>query len=386
MITRVEVNGYRCLKSVDQRLRPYEVLVGPNASGKTSFLDVLGFLNDVLTRGVGNAVGTRGTFFDLVWRRNSNHFGISVEATIPEGVRSKEWKEIRLAIEIYLDAKTDEVAILNERVELIGADGASRPVITRLGDGVRYQDERDAQTGVVDPIEFALGPGQLGLENLPADKTRYPGALWFRHFLTRGLVRVVLDNELLKAPTPPGHGRPAEFRGAGLPRFVAQLKSTEAERYENWLQHVRTALPDIGSVNYVYRPEDGRGFLMLDYENGVSVPQWAVSDGTLRLLALTFLAYDVDTSGVYLIEEPETGLHPAAIETVVQSLKSFYDGQVLVTTHSPLVVGLTTPKELLCFSMTNEGTKIVRGDEHPYLEDWRSGLNISDLFASGVLG
>jgi predicted ATPase len=386
MITRVEVNGYRCLKSVDQRLRPYEVLVGPNASGKTSFLDVLGFLNDVLTRGVGNAVGTRGTFFDLVWRRNSNHFGISVEATIPEGVRSKEWKEIRLAIEIYLDAKTDEVAILNERVELIGADGASRPVITRLGDRVRYQDERDAQTGVVDPIEFALGPGQLGLENLPADKTRYPGALWFRHFLTRGLVRVVLDNELLKAPTPPGHGRPAEFRGAGLPRFVAQLKSTEAERYENWLQHVRTALPDIGSVNYVYRPEDGRGFLMLDYENGVSVPQWAVSDGTLRLLALTFLAYDVDTSGVYLIEEPETGLHPAAIETVVQSLKSFYDGQVLVTTHSPLVVGLTTPEELLCFSMTNEGTKIVRGDEHPYLEDWRSGLNISDLFASGVLG
>ena len=125
---------------------------------------------------------------------------------------------------------------------------------------------------------------------------------------------------------------------------------------------------------------------MVRYRNGVEVPSWMLSDGTLRLLALTLLAYVPDFSGIYLIEEPEVGLHPTAIETVMQSLSSIYSGQVLLTSHSPLLLSLPQPQDLLCFQRTDEGTEIIPGDQHPMLQDWRSGVNISDLFAAGVLG
>jgi predicted ATPase len=135
----------------------------------------------------------------------------------------------------------------------------------------------------------------------------------------------------------------------------------------------------------IVRPEDKHRYLMVPYSGGVEVPQWMVSDGTLRLLALTFLAYLPATPGLYLIEEPEIGLHPTAIETVLQSLSSVYEGQVLVTSHSPIVLGLTRPDQLLCFQKTQDGTTVVPGNEHPLLKEWRSGVDLSDLFASGVL-
>ena len=52
MITLVEAAGYRCLRYVRQPLQPFHVLVGPNASGKTTFLDVIGFLRDVVSEAV----------------------------------------------------------------------------------------------------------------------------------------------------------------------------------------------------------------------------------------------------------------------------------------------------------------------------------------------
>jgi hypothetical protein len=75
-----------------------------------------------------------------------------------------------------------------------------------------------------------------------------------------------------------------------------------------------------------------------------------VSDGTLRLLALTILANLRSATGIYLVEEPENGIHPTAVETVYQSLSSVYDGQVLVATHSPVMLAISSPEQLLCFA------------------------------------
>jgi predicted ATPase len=105
------------------------------------------------------------------------------------------------------------------------------------------------------------------------------------------------------------------------------------------------------------------------------------------MLALTILAYLPDIQGIYLIEEPENGIHPKAVETVFQSLSSVYEAQVLLATHSPVILSLTRPDQLLCFARTPTGeTDIIHGDQHPHLVDWRGEINLSTLFASGVLG
>jgi len=112
-----------------------------------------------------------------------------------------------------------------------------------------------------------------------------------------------------------------------------------------------------------------------------------VSDGTLRLLALTLPAYLPHLSGIYLVEEPENGIHPKAVETVYQSLSSIYDAQVLLATHSPVILSTAKVEDILCFAKTKEGTTtIVNGNQHPNLTHWKGETDLGVLFAGGVLG
>src|SRR5207247_8328885 len=111
------------------------------------------------------------------------------------------------------------------------------------------------------------------------------------------------------------------------------------------------------------------------------------SDGTLRLLALTIPAYLLDFQGVYLIEEPENGIHPLAVETLFQSLSSVYDAQLLLATHSPVILSLAQADKVLCFKKTPPGaTDIVLGSEHPSVREWRGETRLGGLFAGGVPG
>lgn len=116
-------------------------------------------------------------------------------------------------------------------------------------------------------------------------------------------------------------------------------------------------------------------YLMLRYREGVEVPSWMTSDGTLRLLALTLLAYlptgmtsprrGFFNDRLFPVEEPENGVHPMALDAIYDSLASVYDGQVLVATHSPVFLRMAKPEEVLCFAKTEDGaTDIVRGDSH----------------------
>ncbi|OAT82356.1 hypothetical protein A6M21_09435 [Desulfotomaculum copahuensis] len=111
------------------------------------------------------------------------------------------------------------------------------------------------------------------------------------------------------------------------------------------------------------------------------------SDGTLRLLALTLPAYLPDFKGIYLIEEPENGIHPRAVEAMFQSLSSVYNAQILLATHSPVILSQAGADNILCFARTANGaTDIVPGNKHPALREWRGETNLSVLFAGGVLG
>lgn len=145
-------------------------------------------------------------------------------------------------------------------------------------------------------------------------------------------------------------------------------------------------MPDIERIETREREEDRHRYLVLSYKNGLTISSWLVSDGTLRLLALTLLAYIPNLSGIYLVEEPENGIHPQAVETVYQSLSSVCGAQVLLITHSPVILSMAQPAEILCFARDEQGaTDIVSGDEHPTLKQWRGELDLGTMFASGIL-
>lgn len=417
MIVRVEAYGYRCLRGIRQSLAPFQVLIGPNASGKSAFLDVLAFLADLVREkeGVMAAVSQRAPDVrDLCWMRQSDMFELALEASIPEHLqrrRNGHFARVRYEVRVGTHPGSGETGLLEEHLwlkpETISEDMTRQygpfpnfrypdPIIgKKRRSGWRHVLQKKAESGN-DYFRsetsgwnnlFRLGPRRSALANLPEDEERFPVSIWFRRLLLEGVQQITLNSAALRRPSPPGSPRRFVPDGSNLPWVVRDLEENAPDRLRDWIDHIRTALPDVKSIRTVERPEDRHRYLVLDYITGLQAPSWLVSDGTLRLLALTVLAYIPRLEGVYLIEEPENGIHPRAVETVLQSLSSVYGAQVLLATHSPVILGLTDPKHVLCFARTGEGeTDIVRGDQHPRLREWQGETDLGTLFASGVLG
>ncbi|MEW6379598.1 MAG: ATP-binding protein [bacterium] len=222
---------------------------------------------------------------------------------------------------------------------------------------------------------------------MPADESKFPVTTWLKDLLTDGVQQLMLNSLLIRKASPPGQPRGFKPDGSNLPWVIENLKKTSPERFKEWIGHVRTALPDLEDIRTVERPDDKHRYLKICYSGNLEVPSWMVSDGTLRLLALTLPAYLPDFSGIYLIEEPENGIHPRAIETMFQSLSSVYEAQILLATHSPVILSMAEPDQILCFSKTESGAvDIVRGKEHPNLRDWKGETNLGIIFAAGVPG
>jgi predicted ATPase len=442
MITRIEALNYRCLRYVRQDLGPFHVLVGPNASGKTTFLDVIAFLGTLVSDGPEAAVVERTqNFRDLVWGRQGDRFELALEAAIPDQL-IQQVEQVKLDVvryEVAIGFKSQiGVEILSEKVLLKGSPRAAshqkesfpapvnpehtiltqrvsrktaKTVISKIegGNDNYYSEVRPvSKTGW--ELAFKLGPRKSALGNLPADDSKFPVTTWLKGMLSEGVQQIALNSMLLRRASPPLRIRGFKSDGSNIPWMIESLRHRSPEireitdsgmrsititpfprvisdRFRDWIAHLQTALPDIEDIRTVERPDDKHRYLMIRYRGDLEVPSWMASDGTLRLLALTLPAYLSDFRGIYLIEEPENGIHPRAVETMFQSLSSVYEAQILMATHSPVILSLADLATVLCFAKTDdEATDIVLGSEHPSLRDWRGETNLGTLFAAGVLG
>ncbi len=421
MISRIEALKYRSLRYVNQGLLPFHVLVGPNASGKSTFLDVLAFMSDLVLFGPSGAIARRAPDVrDVVWMRRGNGFELALDVVLPKArltrLKNSGFTGARYEISVGLNPHTKELGILAETFWLTTQQEGPASVSSQRTlfpdplpppETIVHPARKRAPRGwkkVVNKVAesgndyfsseasgwnslFRLSPQKSALANLPEDETKFPVTTWFKEFLMAGVQTLALHSERMREPSPPGAPRFFLPDGSNLPWAVELLSKKHKQRFSDWIQHVRTALPDLKHVRTVERSEDRHRYLILEFENGLKVPSWGVSDGTLRLLALTLLAYLPDVEGVFLIEEPENGIHPRAVETVFQSLSSVYKAQVLLATHSPVILSIAKAEQVLCFGKTPEGaTDIVRGSEHPQLKEWKGETDLGTLFASGVLG
>lgn len=419
MITRIEALNYRCLRYISRPLEQFHVLVGPNASGKTTFLDVVGFLRDVAAEGLDVALSNRTTNpEELLFRRQGQRLELAIEASIPDdkrkGTARPDLDTARYEVAIGFDETGRQFEFKAEKF-LLKKAGAPKPATRDLfpmppappgtlltpkncrnakvvvnkvpGGNDNFYSETYPQAGKGWAPSFKLGPQKSALRNLPADEAAMPVASWFREHLSGGVQRFILNSQQIKQPSPPTKVKGFLPDGSNLPWVVARLRTHNEPRYRDWITHLRTALPDLVELTTVERPEDKHCYLIYEYTGGLKVPSWLVSDGTLRLTALTLPAYLNELQGIYLIEEPENGIHPRAVATMYDSLSSVYSAQVLLASHSPVILNASQPKGILCFAQDETGaTDIVPGSEHPKLREWRGTVNLGTLLAAGVLG
>src|SRR5258708_17003116 len=277
MIRRVEALRYRSLRDTDQEILPFQILVGPNASGKSTSLDVLNLIGDMIRAGLVPGVRKRSPdVSNLIWMKQGNRFEVAIELDIPAERRARltnGYERVRYELAVGLD-KGSELSVLSEtlwlrhaphdtsgqrrlfpesrtpRTGLVLAEGKQSPkrwkkVVTKKiesGNDYFYSET----TGWMNP--FKLGRQRLALANLPEDEDKFPVATWAKQFLFDGIQLLVLNSESMKRPSPPGS--PLEFQpdGSNLPCPIPTLQSIDPPRFTRWVQHVRTALPQINAI------------------------------------------------------------------------------------------------------------------------------------------
>ncbi|MEO5349386.1 MAG: AAA family ATPase [Magnetococcus sp. YQC-3] len=426
MITAITIRNYKSIQEVvNLPLGGFHVLVGANASGKSTFLDALHFVRDCLDVGPLKAVEKRGIpdFDDLTFMRRGG--AIDIELWFDGAVLLDAQKDNLLQYKISI-AKDERLGIslrdeslqqyakswqpsgnpftFSEKVKpkrLLGKTGKGTDFYQR--ENGKYQDS------------FVFGMDKSTLSLTPPDDERYPTANAVKRFLMQGIRYIQLNSPAMRLPCPATRGTELELDGTNLARVVGQrmmpslsgadpvapvLKRMVSQNpawfpafhlqpsdaMVRWTDHLRYALPTLRAIGWGSRSADNAEFLLLKYENGLECPSWLTSDGTLRMLALTLPAFLPAKPGIYMVEEPENGVHPKGLEIILRALSSIPDAQVLVATHSPLVVQQVGLEQLLCFSATPDGTRILPGAQHPALADWDGTPDLATIFSAGILG
>ncbi|MFN3308874.1 MAG: methylation-associated defense system AAA family ATPase MAD3 [Anaerolineales bacterium] len=413
MFQKLQAWRFKCIYSTQVELAPLNILIGPNASGKSTLLDAFAFLHDAIIGDIEQAVRKRATALrELVWNHEnvSQGFAIALESYLPEQLRWNSFERVRYELHIGL-SKEETIVVSHENLWLISERLREKELSekhqsylvpslqnvihsSRTPPGYRlvvrkvpesgsnyYKSERTDWN-----FTLRFSPLKLALASLPQDEAKFAAALWFRQKLLQGIQLLQLNSVLMRRPCPQDAPRTFQNDGSNLAIIVRELREKDKERFSWWIEHLRTVFPDLETVEVSERPEDRSLYISARFRNGLLVPAWLLSDGTLRLMALTLIAYLPTDGQIFIIEEPENGIHPKAIEAVYQSLSSFYQGQVFLATHSPVLLALAKPTDLLIFGQKDKmGATIVRGDHHPALADWKSRQNIDLLFAAGVL-
>ena len=394
MLKRVKIQGYKSLADVEVNLQPLSVLLGPNASGKSNFLDALQFLSRIATsdnindafkppyRGKplesftfgpdgiqGLLVQERASFFieiDVELSQNIvdtvNRKIRELEETRIEGGPSKDRPEsikrvlvsgryLRYRIEIETIPKNGILNIIDEYLVELDANGTPTDRRIRM--------ERDRlnlyrEGGV---IHFGHMVNQSML-SLPYYLPYHPHLIAMHEELANWFFYYLEPRERMRVPSPVREVRHIGLRGEELDAFLNTLHAIDEPQFKAVEKALHMLIPSITGIDVSI---DNYGDVELKLMQGQKpLSTRVLSEGTLRILGLLALGGAKELPTLISFEEPENGIHPDRLDLIVLLLETLVSGdtQVIATTHSPTLVDLVPRESLFMFRQINGNTVI----------------------------
>jgi predicted ATPase len=333
----LQLKNWKNFRFCDIALGRRAFLVGPNAAGKSNFLDVFRFLRDLASSGGGfqQAAARRGgvsAIRSLAARRDPD---IEINVTAVGTDDSPRW-EYELA---FNQDKLRRPRIKKERIK---RDGET--LLTRPNDGDTQDPDRLSQTHLE----------QVNVNREFRDLTSFFGSIRYLHIVPQ-LVREP-DRSVGRINDPYG--------GDFLEQIAKTSGRTQLARLKRIREGLRVAVPQLAEIELI-RDNRGTPHLRGKYEHWRPQGAWQTeeqfSDGTLRLMGLLWVA--MEGGGPLLLEEPELSLHPEVVRYLPQMFARVQrrtGRQIIVSTHSSDLlrdegIGLD---EVLLLRPRAEGTEV----------------------------
>lgn len=419
MLTRLRVDGFKNLVGVDVRFGPFTCIAGANGVGKSNLFDAIHFLS--LTANLplldaalkvrdeaGHNNDVRG-LFHRVGRHMAEDMTFEAEMIVPPnavddlgqtGKATITFLRYRLVIRLRQDttngANSYPLQVLEEELKHIQLGRAHahllfphnvrewrRNVVTgrRAGAAFISTSNKDDGTCVIRLHQDAAGGGRAyerAATTLPrtvlssSNAAESPTVLCARREMQSWRV-LQLEPTALRNPdefSAPSH---LESDGSHLASSLARLiaKNDPARVYTQMANRLSELIGSVRSVRIDRDEKRELLTLLMAGGDGTEFPARALSDGTLRFLALSVLEQDPETPGLICMEEPENGIHPDRVPAILRLLQDIAVDpeepadetnplrQVIVNTHSPSVV-MAVPDESVLLAQPAVG---VRGGE-----------------------
>ena len=358
-IRQLQLRNWKNFADIEVSLQDRVFLVGPNASGKSNFLDVFRFLRDI--------VATGGGFQEAISRRH----GVSAIRCLAARKRPD--------IEIRVDLQDEKEGSRWEYEIVFYQDTQRRPLLRKervSHNGTVLLERPDKQDK--EDLECLR---QTHLEQVNVNKpfrvlTRFFKAVRYLHIVPQ-LVRDP-DRSVGRSDDP--------FGGDFLEQIAKTPKRTSEARLKRIQNALQVAVPQLEEIE-LQRDDRGTPHLRSKYRHWRPQRVWQMekqfSDGTLRLIGLLWAI--METKGLLLLEEPELSLHPGIVRVLPQLLARAQrktDRQIFLGTHSPELLrdeGIGLDEALLIIPKTN-GAQVTLAMS---LEDacalLEGGLSLADV-------
>jgi len=335
-ITHMRLENWRNFRLVDVDLQQRAFLVGPNAVGKSNFLDALRFLRTIAAAGGGfqEAVSARGgvsRIRSLAARQQSD---VVIGIALGTDDEPEQWK-----YEIGFRQENRRPVLVRESIEQRGMR-----VLVRPDDKDREDPERLTQTALE----------QVNTNREFRSVVEFLLSIRYLHIVP----------QLVREPERSVGRSNDPFGGDFLEQIMTTPEKTRAARLRRILMALRAAVPQLINLE-AKRDARGIAHLLGKYEHWRPQGAWQseadLSDGTLRLLGLLWAL--LDGSGPLLLEEPELSLHPEVVRRLPQLFHRAQRGsrrQIVLATHSSEMlndegIGLD---EVLLLEPQVEGTSV----------------------------
>ena len=310
-VTSLELENWKNFSHVKMDLQRRVFLVGPNASGKSNFLDVFRFLRDIVDVGGGfqEAVQWRGGVSAIRCLAARRYPEIGIRVTFGPANESNRWEyELR-----FNQDKQRHQLITKERVSRSGKDLVLRP---------NSEDRKD-------PVRLS----QTYLQQINVNQEFRQVVEFFNSISYRHIVP-----QLIREPDRYIGPEDDPFGGDFLEQIATTDKRTKGARLRRISEALKVAVPQLEELELL-RDERGQPHLRGKYEHWRPQGAWQMedqfSDGTLRLIGLLWSI--LDGTGPLLLEEPELSLHPGVIRYLPQMFARIQRRnrrQIIISTHS----------------------------------------------------
>lgn len=370
-IDQLTVKGFKSIKSLENfRLRPLNVLIGANGAGKSNFIGLFRFLASLVGDNFPVDVQKWGGPEALL------HYGSKVTPRIELEIQFSASDGFTGTFEngyrVALEATQDNRLIFSREEPTVRRHGYSRAKGYPLGTGhesARIRIDKDSPSATV---------SRYVLEKLQ---------IWRQYHFhdtgdTAAVKRVHALNDTIRLKPD----------AANLAAYLRKLKTSSVweSSYDRIVETVRRAAPFFG--DFVFR-DDGSEYIELEWtERGRPDTPWkahVLSDGTLRFICLTTLLLQPAAllPDTVLIDEPELGLHPFAINLLAEMLKEVSERkQVIVSTQSVELLNAFQPEDVVVVQREQDASVFKRLDEAE-LADWLADdYGLGELWKRNILG